>query len=196
MWIFFKLKNIRKYFSFNYSLPFSRLIFFKSQIKVPQALDSSMLICKREISACLSVALSFDLFVLIRCILLIFQLPLMKLNILLIMNNFKSSTEWKSILKERFTLLIIYFFVGFDKKHFWNKVFTKGTFCFPKVLHLNINMHIKFCPCSCTFKITIISIKQENKKDEKNLPYLVFMLFCKFKQKWAYIKTFTQKCDM
>lgn len=126
-----------------------------------------MLICKREISACLSVALSFDLFVLIRCILLIFQLPLMKLNVLLIMNNSKSSTEWKSILKERFTLLIIYFFVGFDKKHFWNKVFTKGTFCFPKVLHLNINMHIKFCPCSCTFKITIISIKQENKKDEK-----------------------------
>lgn len=146
MWIFFKLKNMRKYFSFNYSLPFSRLIFLKSQIKVPQALDSSMLICKREISACLSVALSFDLFVLVRCILLIFQLPLMKLNILLIMNNSKSSTEWKSILKERFTLLIIYFFVGFDKKHFLNKVYTKGTFCFPKVLHLNINMHMKFCP--------------------------------------------------
>lgn len=86
-------KNIRKYFPFNYSLPFSRLIFLKSQIKVPQALDSSMLICKREISACLSVALSFDLFVLVRCILLIFQLPLMKLNILLIMNNSKSSIE-------------------------------------------------------------------------------------------------------
>lgn len=132
MRIFFKLKNMRKYFSFNYSLPFSRLIFLKSQIKVPQALDSSMLICKREISACLSVALSFDLFVLIRCILLIFQLPLMKLNILLIMNNSKSSTEWKSILKERFTLLIIYFFVGFDKNIFEINFLLRELFVFPR----------------------------------------------------------------
>lgn len=34
------------------------------------------------------------------------------------------------------------------------------------------------------------------KRKKKNLSYLVFMLFCKFKQKWAYIKTFTQKCEM
>lgn len=111
-------KNIRKYFPFNYSLPFSRLIFLKSQIKVPQALDSSMLICKREISACLSVALSFDLFVLVRCILLIFQLPLMKLNILLIMNNSKSSIEWKTILKKRDSHFWSYICSGDWKKTF------------------------------------------------------------------------------
>lgn len=150
MWIFFKLKNIRKYFSFNYSLPFSRLIFFKSQIKVPQALDSSMLICKREISACLSVALSFDLFVLVRCILLIFQLPLMKLNILLIMNNSKSSTEWKSILKERFTLLIIYFLCLLDFAWLVIHVFYTVHKNFHKVLSANEEIvswkpHIKLC---------------------------------------------------
>lgn len=39
-------------------------------------------------------------------------------------------------------------------------------------------------------------MKKLKKIKKKNLSYLVFMLFCKFKQKWAYIKTFTQKCEM
>lgn len=111
--------------TFHLIIPCLFLGWFLSQIKVLIiALDSSLTIYKREFSAWVSVALWFNLYVLVRCI-FFFQLPLMKLNILLIMNNFKSSTKWKTILKEWFTLLIIYFF-GLKKKNNFEIKFLLG----------------------------------------------------------------------
>lgn len=56
------------------------------------------------------------------------------------------------------------------------------------------------------FKTQLYQLNEKiRKKDEKikkikkkNPPYLVFMLFCKFKQKWAYIKILHKnvKCNV
>lgn len=81
----------------------------------------------------------------------------------------------KNNYKKWFTLLIIYIYIfifGLNKKN-WNKVFTWGTFCFPKVLHLNIN---KFWPIFSTKALPVLvyfkkQLYQLNgkirKKDEK-----------------------------